>query len=154
MKRVFTALTALLISSAMLVSLCGCFSESDKNTSASNAQDNFADYSGNQIEQEDYAGAITAGDADYSALYDATVASVVSVRATYSVVGMMGLQSKETMTGTGFIVDSEQGYVVTSASLITERAEGFWSSTLSSVDVSFADGMTVAASDRDGRNAI
>ena len=146
MKRVFTALTALLISSAMLVSLCGCFSESDKNTSASDAQDNFADYSGNQIEREDYAGAITAGDADYSALYDATVASVVSVRATYSVVGMMGLQSKETMTGTGFIVDSEQGYVVTSASLITERAEGFWSSTLSSVDVSFADGMTVAAS--------
>lgn len=146
MKRVLTIFTSVCLSFALLISLCACLSGGSG--SSASGGDDFAEYSGNEIRSETYVEKPSVADADFASLYAVSVRSVVGVRATFSVVGMMGVQSAETMTGTGFIVNSEYGYVVTSTSLLAEHSEGFWHSTLTSVDVIFSDGTTVSASVR------
>ena len=146
MKRVLTIFTSVCLSFALLISLCACLSGGSG--SSASGGDDFAEYSGNEIRSETYVEKPSVADADFASLYAVSVRSVVGVRATFSVVGMMGVQSAETMTGTGFIVNSEYGYVVTSTSLLAEHSEGFWHSTLTSVDVIFSNGTTVSASVR------
>ena len=74
------------------------------------------DYNGNTSYTEDYVQQ-EFSDTDFNALYEQVYRSVVTVKLEYRSSGIFGGQSRSSNTGTGFIVDSENGYIVTSSSI-------------------------------------
>lgn len=95
------------------------------------------DYAGNVHETVGYEGA---ADTALAALYEAVGPSVVSV--TSELYGESGAR-----VGTGFIVDAEQGLIVTSASLVRPRRERPGMFIRASVEVGFFDGTACGARD-------
>ena len=100
------------------------------------------DYNGNTSYTEDYVQQ-EFSDTDFNALYEQVYRSVVTVKLEYRSSGIFGGQSRSSNTGTGFIVDSENGYIVTSSSIFEISSGNISANSLCSV--TFYDGKTSAA---------
>ena len=113
---------SVLLSFVFLVSFCACAgSSSDEGTEGSDEP-----YTGNTVENLPFEqGDASADGPDYQELYRQTYTSVVTITLTYSVRhaqgGVLGSVEREAY-GTGFVVDSERGYIVTSSLLFEETA--------------------------------
>ena len=114
-KRSFLSGICLLLVAFFLISAAACsFHKQPSEPSDSGSGD--ASFSGNN---SDYVGNIEyeeglSEDADFESLYEQTYRSVVTVSVSQS--------GGQPQTGTGFIVDSEDGIVVTSSSLFMDSA--------------------------------
>lgn len=114
-KRSFLSGICLLLVAFFLISAAACsFHKQPSEPSDSGSGD--ASFSGNN---SDYVGNIgyeegRSEDADFESLYEQTYRSVVTVSVSQS--------GGQPQTGTGFIVDSEDGIVVTSSSLFMDSA--------------------------------
>lgn len=136
----------MLLAAAFIFGACACTGKtSDADTEPSES------YTGNTVEQIPYepSGVIKDGP-DFDELYQRTYTSVVTVTLTYSVRnvqnGNLGYIEREAY-GTGFVVDLEHGYIVTSSQLFEESAMD------AACEITFYDGTEASATLR-GYDAI
>ena len=135
MKKFLRLFAACFLSLVLVFSLCACFIQGGQESNIPAADPN---YDGNTVAEDEYISSAdrVVSDADFASLYEQTVDSVVTVSATSSAISYP-FSGETTNYGTGFIVDSQNGYILTSATL-TENAK--------SISVEFADGTQIGAS--------
>lgn len=138
-NRIFKVLSALFLSAAIAVSIVACGGGSSVLEDGPEQP-----YTGNIVNKEEYEERAAPSDgADMAALYAETYTSVVTVSVSYagSSGGIVSVQ--QNAVGTGTIIDLENGFILTSASLF--EGGGSTVHTDAAVLVSFYDGNSADA---------